>query len=67
MFLIDGTFNINSLNLTLISIISINNLGLSFFAALCFARSKAKVNFDFVFKAINEWIFKPAELKIKLP
>jgi hypothetical protein len=34
---------------------------------MSFARSESKVCFDFVFKAINEWIFKPKTLSIELP
>jgi MULE transposase domain len=54
LFLIDGIFNTNRLNLVLISIVGINNLGLSFPAGISFARSESKTCFDFIFKAINK-------------
>jgi MULE transposase domain len=67
VFLIDGTFNTNSLNLILISILGIDNQGHTVPIALSFARSESKVCFDFVFRAMNEWIFKPKTLPTELP
>lgn len=67
LFLIDGTFNTNKLNLVLISVVGINNLGLSFPVVVSFARTESKACFDFVFKAMNEWIFKPVTLQTELP
>jgi hypothetical protein len=34
---------------------------------MSFARSESKVNFDFVLKAMNEWIFKSTALSTELP
>jgi len=54
VFLINSTFNTNSLNLILISILRIDNQGHTVPIALSFARSESKVCFDFVFRAMNE-------------
>jgi MULE transposase domain len=67
VFLIDGTFNTNNLNLILISIVGIDNQDHTVPVAMSFARSESKVSFDFVFKAIDEWIFKPKTLLVELP
>jgi len=67
VFLIDGTFSTNSLNLILVSIIGIDNQNHTVPVAMSFARSESKVCFDFVFKAMNEWIFKPKTLSAELP
>ena len=67
VFFIDGTFNTNSLNLILISILGIDNQNHTVPVAMSFARSESKVCFDFVFKSMNEWIFKPKTLSTELP
>jgi len=67
VFLIDSTFNTNSLNLILISILSIDNQNHTVPVTMSFARSESKVCFDFVFKSMNEWIFKPKTLSTELP
>ena len=66
-FLIDGTFSTNRLNLILISILGIDNLGCTIPVGLSFARAESTICFDFVFKAMNEWIFKPTTLQTALP
>lgn len=66
-FIIDGTFNTNTLHLVLISVIGVDNQNHSFSAAMSFTRSESKISFDFVFKALNEWIFKPTTLQTELP
>jgi hypothetical protein len=57
----------NSLNLILISIIGINNQNHTVPVTMSFAHLELKVYFDFVFKVMNEWIFKPKMLSVELP
>jgi hypothetical protein len=54
----DGIFLINALNLTLITMIGVTNIGLSFSAVQLFARSEAIMSFDFIFKCNRDFIFR---------
>jgi MULE transposase domain len=67
VFLIDSTFSTNSLNLILISILSIDNQNHTVPVAMSFARLESKVCFDFIFRAMNEWIFRPKTLLAEPP
>ena len=57
VLLIDGTFNTNKKNLTLIVVNSITNTGKTFPVCQSFARSEGKMSIDFVFKCIVDFIF----------
>jgi MULE transposase domain len=67
VFHINSTFSTNSLNLILISILSIDNQNHTVPVAMSFARSESKVCFDFIFRAMNEWIFRPKTLSAESP
>jgi MULE transposase domain len=55
--LADGTFSINTLNLTLISMVGITNIGQSFPAIQSFTRLEAAMSFSFIFKCNRDLIF----------
>jgi MULE transposase domain len=54
---IDGTFETNRLGLTLLVVVGVTNTGKNFPAAYSFARSEAKVSFDFIFDSLRRFIF----------
>ena len=54
---IDGTFRTNALNLVLIVTAGITNCGSTFVSSLSFARSEAKLSFDFIFECLRKQIF----------
>ena len=61
MLLIDGTFNTNTRNLTLIVVNAITNTGKIFPVCQSFARSEAKLSMDFIFNCIVDFIFGPGQ------
>lgn len=56
---IDGTFQTNTLNLVLIVTAGTTNCGSTFVSSLSFARSEAKLSFDFIFNCLKKRIFCP--------
>jgi MULE transposase domain len=54
--LIDGTFETNRLGLVLLVAVGVTNTGKNFPAAYSFARSEARVSFDFVFDYLKRFI-----------
>ncbi|ERF72882.1 hypothetical protein EPUS_08495 [Endocarpon pusillum Z07020] len=56
---INGTFQTNALNLVLIITASITNCNSTFVSSLSFARSKAKLSFDFILKSLKKHVFCP--------
>ena len=56
---IDGTFRTNALNLVLIVTAGITNCGSTFVSSLSFARSEAKLSFDFIFESLKKRVFYP--------
>ena len=54
---IDGTFKTNALNLVLIVTAGITNCGSTFVSSLSFARSEAKLSFDFIFDSLKKHVF----------
>ncbi len=56
---IDGTFRTNALNLVLIVTAGITNCNSTFVSSLSFARSEAKLSFDFIFESLKKHVFCP--------
>ena len=56
MLLIDGTFETNRLGLVLLVVVGITNTGKNFPAAYSFAKSEARVSFDFIFDSLKRFI-----------
>jgi MULE transposase domain len=54
---VDGTFRTNALNLVLIVTAGITNCGSTFVSSLSFARSEAKLSFDFIFDSLKKHVF----------
>ena len=54
---VDGTFQTNALNLVLIVTAGISNCGSTFVSSLSFARSEAKLSFDFIFESLKKRVF----------
>jgi hypothetical protein len=54
---VDGTFRTNALNLVLIVTAGITNCGSTFVSSLSFARSEAKLFFDFIFNSFKKHVF----------
>ena len=54
---IDGTFRTNALNLVLIVTAGITNCGSTFVSSLLFARSEAKLSFNFIFDSLKKHVF----------
>ena len=61
VLLIDGTFNTNAKNLTLIVVNSITNTGKTFPMCQSFSRSEAKMSMDFVINYCVDFIFGPGK------
>ena len=61
VLLIDGTFNTNAKNLTLIVVNGITNTGKTFPVCQSFARSEAKLSMDFIFLFIMDFILGPGK------
>ena len=53
VLLIDGTFETNRLGLILLVVVGVTNTGKNFPAAYSFAKSEARVSFDFVFECLQ--------------
>ena len=56
---VDGTFRTNALNLVLIVTAGVTNCGSTFVSSLSFARSEAKLSFDFIFESLKKRVFIP--------
>ena len=56
MLLIDGTFETNRLGLVLLMVVGITNTGKNFPTIYSFAKSKARVSFDFIFDSLKRFI-----------
>ena len=61
VLLIDGTFNTNAKNLTLIVVNGITNTGKTFPMCQSFSRSEAKMSMDFVINCCVDFIFGPGK------
>jgi hypothetical protein len=57
VLLVDGTFETNRLGLTLLIVVGVTNTSKNFPAAYSFCRSESRVAFDFLFKALDHFIF----------
>ena len=66
VLLIDGTFNTNVKNLTLIVVNGITNTGKTFPVCQSFARSEAKLSMDFIFLFIMDFILGPGKAFTRL-
>jgi hypothetical protein len=57
IFLIDGTFETNRLGLVLLVVVGVTNTNRNFPVAYSFAKSEAKVSFEFLFDCLKRFIF----------
>ena len=57
VLLVDGTFETNRLGLVLLVVVGVTNTGKNFPAAYSFAKSEARVSFDFLFDCCRRFIF----------
>ena len=56
MLLIDGTFETNRLGLVLLVVVGVINTGKNFSTTYSFAKSEARVLFDFIFDSLKHFI-----------
>jgi hypothetical protein len=57
VFLVDGTFQTNRLGLVLLVVVGVINTNRNFPVAYSFAKSEAKVSFEFLFDCLKRFIF----------
>jgi hypothetical protein len=57
VFLVDGTFETNRLGLVLLVVVGVTNTNRNFPVTYSFAKSEAKVSFEFLFDCLKRFIF----------